>query len=69
MSGFKEERIDGCFVRTTYSGKGWACDMTGVDQGNFVHGRWTRMVDSHMSANESILYDIEDKQRVFIVYF
>ena len=24
---------------------------------------------SHMSANESILSDIEDKQRVFIVYF
>ena len=36
---------DGSFVRTTYSGKGWACDMTGVDQDNFVHGRWTRMVD------------------------
>ena len=24
---------------------------------------------SHMSANESILSDIEDEQRVFIVYF
>ena len=36
---------DGSFVRTTYSGKGWACDTTGVDQDNFVHGRWTRMVD------------------------
>ena len=33
------------FIRTTYSGKGWACDMIGVDQDNFVHGRWTRMVD------------------------
>ena len=36
---------DGSFVRTTYSGKGWACNTTGVDQDNFVHGRWTRMVD------------------------
>ena len=23
----------------------WACGTTGVDQDNFVHGRWTRMVD------------------------
>ena len=23
----------------------WAYDTTGVDQDNFVHGRWTRMVD------------------------
>ena len=28
MSGFKEERIDGCFFRATYSGKGWAYDLT-----------------------------------------
>ena len=40
---------------------------------------WTRIIlcmaggpgwsTSHMSANESILSDIEDEQRVFIVYF
>ena len=40
---------------------------------------WTRIIlcmaggpgwsKSHMSANESILFDIEDEQRVFIVYF
>ena len=45
---------DGSFVRTSYSGKGWDCDTTGVD---------------HMSANESILSDIKDDQRVFLVYF
>ena len=28
MSGFKEERIDGCFFRATYSGKGGAYDLT-----------------------------------------
>ena len=28
MSGFKEERIDGCFFRATYSGKGGAQDLT-----------------------------------------
>ena len=28
MSGFKEERIDGCFFRATYSGKGGAYDFT-----------------------------------------
>ena len=28
MSGFKEERIDGCFFRATYSGKGRAYDLT-----------------------------------------
>ena len=27
MSGFKEERIDGCFFRATYSGKGGAYDL------------------------------------------
>ena len=27
MSGFKEERIDGCFFRATYSVKGGACDL------------------------------------------
>ena len=40
---------------------------------------WTRIIlcmesgpgwsTSHMSANESILYNIKDEQRVFIVYF
>ena len=28
MSGFKEERIDGCFFQATYSGKGGAYDLT-----------------------------------------
>ena len=28
MSGFKEECIDGCFFRATYSGKGGAYDLT-----------------------------------------
>ena len=28
MSGFKEERIDGCFLRAPYSGKGGAYDLT-----------------------------------------
>ena len=28
MSGFKEERIDDCFFRGTYSGKGGAYDLT-----------------------------------------
>src|SRR3954465_8180879 len=28
MSGFKEEHIDGCFFRATYSGKGGAYDLT-----------------------------------------
>ena len=28
MSGFKEERIDGCFSRATYSWKGGAYDLT-----------------------------------------
>ena len=28
MSGFKEERIDGCFFRATYNGKGGAYDLT-----------------------------------------
>ena len=28
MSGFKDERIDGCFFRATYSGKGGAYDLT-----------------------------------------
>ena len=28
MSEFKEERIDGCFFRATYSGKGGANDLT-----------------------------------------
>ena len=28
MSGFKEERIDGCFFRATYCGKGGAYDLT-----------------------------------------
>ena len=28
MSRFKEERIDGCFFRATYSGKGGAYDLT-----------------------------------------
>ena len=28
MCGFKEERIDGCFFRATYSGKGGAYDLT-----------------------------------------
>ena len=28
MSGFKEERIDGCFFRATYSGKGGAYDLS-----------------------------------------
>ena len=28
MSGFKEERIDGCFFRATYGGKGRAYDLT-----------------------------------------
>ena len=27
-SGFEEERIDGCFFRATYSGKGGAYDLT-----------------------------------------
>ena len=27
MSGFKEERIDGCFFQATYSGKGGAYDL------------------------------------------
>ena len=40
-----QQSHDGSFVRTTYNGKGWACDTTGVDQDNFVHGRWTRMVN------------------------
>ena len=30
MSGFKEERIDGCFFRATYSGKGGAYDLTAL---------------------------------------
>ena len=28
MSGFKEVRVDGCFFRLTYSGKGGAYDLT-----------------------------------------
>ena len=28
MSGFKEEHIDGCFFRATYTGKGGAYDLT-----------------------------------------
>ena len=28
MSGFKEERIDGCFFRATYNRKGGAYDLT-----------------------------------------
>ena len=28
MSGFKEEHIDGCIFRATYSGKGGAYDLT-----------------------------------------
>ena len=28
MRGFKEERIDGCLFRATYSGKGGAYDLT-----------------------------------------
>ena len=28
MSRFKEERIDGCFFRAAYSGKGGAYDLT-----------------------------------------
>ena len=28
MCGFKEERIDDCFFRATYSGKGGAYDLT-----------------------------------------
>ena len=52
MSGFKDGRIDGCFFRATYSGKGGAYDLTAhyslLVQGNdrakspmrFVFGAW-----------------------------
>ena len=44
--------------------------MTRVDQDNFVHGRWTRMVDvPHVGEWKVFFSDIEDEQRVFIVYF
>ena len=47
--------------------------------GSTLQAVWTRIIlcmaggpgwsTSHMSANESILFDIEDEQRVFIVHF
>ena len=49
-------------VPSSSSGKGWACATTGVDQDNFGHGRWTRMVDVPHVGEESILSDIEDEQ-------
>ena len=40
MSGFKEERIHGCFFRATYSGKGGAYDLTSHYPLLMRHNHW-----------------------------
>ena len=40
MNGFKEERIDGCFFRATYNGKGGAYDLTAHYSLLMRHNDW-----------------------------